>query len=146
MKKRTQTKRIVVHCSATKAHQTHVDAALIRDWHVNDNGWSDIGYNAVILRDGTIEMGRQEGAAGAHARGYNHDSFAICLVGGMAIDGSAENNFTKDQFESAELYIRGLLHWYQGAEVIGHRDLPGVTKQCPCFDVQPWWSELNEMA
>jgi N-acetylmuramoyl-L-alanine amidase len=115
---------------------------LIREWHVKDNGWSDIGYNAVILRDGTIEMGRQEGSIGAHARGYNHDSFAICLVGGMAVDGSDENNFTQDQFESLEIYIRGLRHWYPGAQILGHRDLPGVTKACPCFSVRNWWASL----
>lgn len=82
MAQRKETKRIVVHCSATTPGMD-IGAAEIRDWHVNENSWDDIGYHIVIRRDGTIEMGRQEGAQGAHAAGYNHDSFAICLVGGI---------------------------------------------------------------
>jgi hypothetical protein len=30
-----------------------IGAETIRDWHVNDNGWDDIGYHYVI--DRTIE-------------------------------------------------------------------------------------------
>jgi N-acetylmuramoyl-L-alanine amidase len=25
------------------------------------------------------------------------------------------------------------------AEVLGHRDLPNVNKDCPCFDARAWW-------
>lgn len=135
---RKQTNHIVVHASATPPSMD-IGADEIRRWHVEGNGWSDIGYNAVIRRNGNIEMGRQEGAIGAHAAGYNSDSFAICLVGGTDKAGNAENNFTRDQFESLEIYIRGLIGWHPYAEVLGHRDLPDVTKDCPCFDVRSWW-------
>lgn len=138
---RKETRRIVIHCSATYPGM-NTTAEEIRKWHM-DKGWKDIGYNAVIERNGDIRMGRQEGAIGAHAVGYNHNSIAICLVGGLGLDGLPENNFTDDQFESLELYVRGLLGWYPSAEVIGHRDLPGVDKACPCYDVREWWSKVN---
>lgn len=142
MKQRQETTRIVVHCSATTPSMD-IGAVQIRDWHVNENGWSDIGYNIVIRRNGTIEMGRQEGIQGAHAAGYNQDSFAICLVGGIDDDGKPENNFTSDQFQSLEIYLRGILQWYPRAEIMGHRDLPGVTKACPSFNVKTWWRALQ---
>lgn len=139
---RQETNRIVVHCSATPPDMD-IGADTIRDWHVNGNGWSDIGYHYVIRRNGNIEMGRQEGAIGAHAAGYNSDSFAVCLVGGVDQFNAPENNFTQDQFESLEMCLRGLLGWFPHAEILGHRDLPEVTKACPSFDVKGWWGSLQ---
>ena len=48
---------IVVHCSATKPSMD-IGVKEIRDWHVNGNGWSDIGYAYVIRRNGALELGR----------------------------------------------------------------------------------------
>jgi len=31
---------------------------------------------------------------------------------------------------------------YPKAKILGHRDLPGVRKACPCFDVRKWWERL----
>jgi hypothetical protein len=28
---------------------------------------------------------------------------------------------------------------YPQAEVLGHRDIPGVKKDCPSFNVKEWW-------
>ena len=55
---------IFIHCSATPPSMD-ISADDIRDWHLA-RGWSDIGYHAVIKRDGTIEAGRSEDRAGAH--------------------------------------------------------------------------------
>ena len=62
---------IVIHCSATPPDQK-IGAEEIRDWHVNGNKWSDIGYHYVIRRNGVIDVGRDVSVAGAHAKGYNH--------------------------------------------------------------------------
>lgn len=135
---RQSTNRIVVHCSATPPNMD-IGAGTIRDWHVNGNGWSDIGYHYVIKRDGTIEKGRHRDAIGAHAAGHNADSVAVCLVGGVDDNQNPENNFTPDQFDSLEMCLNGLLAWYPRAEILGHKDLPGVTKACPSFEVRDWW-------
>ena len=45
-----------------------------------------------------LEKARPEGYSGAHAPSHNSRSIGICLVGGMAEDGSPENNFTLEQF------------------------------------------------
>ena len=69
-------KNAILHCSATPAGRPH-NAAEIRRWHVDGNGWSDIGYHYVILIDGTVEAGRPLWRKGAHTKGHNND-IGIC--------------------------------------------------------------------
>jgi hypothetical protein len=45
-----------------------------------------VGYHYIIRRDGVLETGRPEEVAGAHARGFNHNSISISLVGGVSED------------------------------------------------------------
>lgn len=129
--------QFVVHCSATKA-ALDVGAAEIRRWHVDGNGWDDIGYHYVLRRDGLVEEGRPVAQAGAHVSGHNANSIGICLVGGLDVDGSPQNNFTPKQFDALYALLLTLHHKFPGAEVLGHRDFPGVAKACPCFDVRDW--------
>ena len=145
---RSRTDFIVVHCADTPPSMD-VGAAEIRKWHVEGNGWADIGYHFVIRRNSAIEEGRPVDAIGTHVAGHNSNSVAICLVGGRKAGPGhevAENNFTPQQFRSLALLIRTLLGRYPNAQVCGHRDFPGVTKQCPSFDVRSWWSDRAESA
>jgi N-acetylmuramoyl-L-alanine amidase len=36
--------------------------------------------------------------------------------------------------------VTGLKVKHEGAQVLGHRDLPNVQKTCPNFDVRAWWA------
>lgn len=129
---------LVVHASATP-EDMDIGAEEIRRWHLK-RGWLDIGYHAVIKRDGAVELGRPLDHPGAHARGYNHLSLGICLIGGTESDGKTpEANYTHAQWDALESLLRTLLEKHPDAEVIGHRDLPNVNKACPCFDVREWW-------
>lgn len=140
MKRRSKTEYIVIHCADTY-ERMDIGAADIRKWHVEERGWSDIGYHKVIRRDGTIETGRDIDVSGAHAAGFNAVSVGVCLVGGRGEDDEAENNFTPQQFESLQEVIDELWTKYPEAKVLGHRDLPDVQKQCPAFDVRDWMME-----
>lgn len=135
---------LVVHCAATKATMD-IGATEIRSWH-RQRGWMDIGYHYVIRRNGAIEKGRPDDRPGAHARGFNHLSLGICLVGGVAKDGKTpENNFTSDQFHALRRLLIGLNATFPEARILGHRDLPNVYKGCPSFDVEEWWTQENEI-
>ena len=57
LKSTRKIERIIIHCSATREGQD-VKTETIKDWHVNGNGWSDIGYHFVIDLDGSIQIGR----------------------------------------------------------------------------------------
>lgn len=58
-----------------------VSAAEINRWHMQERGWSEIGYHFLIRADGTIEMGRPVSKTGAHAKGRNAHSIGIALTG-----------------------------------------------------------------
>lgn len=127
---------IVVHCAATKPSMD-VGVEEIRVWH-KARKFTDIGYHLVIRRDGTLEKGREIEKMGAHAKGFNDYSIGVCLVGGLSERGKAQNNFTKDQFETLRGTLTTLAALYNDPDILGHRDLPGVSKACPCFDVVEW--------
>ena len=135
MEPRKSTDYIVIHCAATKASMD-IGAETIKDWHVNERGWRDIGYHKVIKRNGDVEDGRDIRDSGAHAAGYNSKSVGLCMVGGMAEDNSAENNFTAQQWTALLDLVKQLKTNYPEAEIIGHNEIS--EKECPSFDVQKW--------
>jgi hypothetical protein len=57
----------------------------IQSYHQGANGWSDIGYNFVVDRFGTIWEGRQGGVdrpvIGAHAENYNTGAVGVSVLG-----------------------------------------------------------------
>lgn len=138
--------RIIVHCSYTRPSQD-IGAAEIRKWHTDPkpagNGWSDIGYQWVIRRDGTREKGRPEGRAGAHTKGFNTGSIGICLVGGMhETDKRPDFNFTRVQMASLEELVDEILERHPGVRSItGHRDHDN--RACPTFDVGAYFGQMK---
>lgn len=126
---------IIIHCSATPPDM-NIGADQIREWHVQGNGWDDIGYHWVIRRGGTIDAGRDEAVQGAHAYGYNSNSIGICLVGGVDHERLPDCNYTAEQWVALEGVVLDILERYPDAAVIGHRDVS--SKDCPCFDVGAW--------
>lgn len=143
IKPRKDTKYIVVHCSASQPKADY-------DWKSIDQvhrarGFLTIGYHYVICTDGRIQNGRNIDALGAHASGYNDHSISICLVGGVDRAGKSCNNFTKEQFNSLAKLINWLKYIYYNEDpvVLGHRDLPDVHKDCPCFDVKPFYAKVK---
>jgi N-acetyl-anhydromuramyl-L-alanine amidase AmpD len=138
--------QLVVHCSANSAN-SKLRAEDIRRYHMEKKGWRDIGYHFVIPRDGELELGREIDEQGAGVLHFNEHSVHICLVGGLDKNGKPENNFTHKQFATLRQLLNNLqtLIWdRQGIwpAVVGHRDFPGVKKDCPCFDVIPWYYNM----
>ena len=79
----------IVHHTAGENDYTRAQApAIVRAielYHVQGNGWNDIGYNFLVDRFGTIYEGRYGGidrnVIGAHALGFNTGSVGIALLG-----------------------------------------------------------------
>ena len=131
-------KKIIVHCSATP-ESMDVGSEEIRRWH-KERGWSDIGYHDVIRRDGTLEKGRDISIAGAHAKGHNFSSIGVCLIGGVDGNGKGEDNFAIIQKQNLRVYLDFMALRFPDAEILGHRDIEGVKKECPCFNVREWYN------
>lgn len=122
---------IVVHCSDTPPPMD-IGVKEIRRWHVEDNGWSDIGYHYVIRRDGTVEVGRPVDVPGAHVKGFNASTIGVCLVGGW--DGVFD--FTFEQVFAFRNRVALLRQMFPYIAVRGHRELD-PSKTCPGF--HPRW-------
>jgi N-acetylmuramoyl-L-alanine amidase len=147
MKPRRTTKRIIIHCSATRPEWMRGQGVaskreVIRGWHVNDRRWSDIGYHRIIDRDGEVADGRQIDLQGAHTRGQNADSVAVCLIGGhgASADDAPEDHFTAAQLRALVREVGDLREKYPGATVHGHNEF--ANKGCPGFRVGRHWSRL----
>lgn len=138
-------REIIIHCSATPASMD-IGVEEIRQWHVEERGWSDIGYHYVIRRDGTLEKGRPLTRMGAHVRGRNKNTIGICLVGGHGgtVTDSFLTNFTREQEDTLVRLIDELRNRIKdlGAEesvmLQGHNRY--ANKACPCFQVPAWWT------
>ena len=125
---------IVIHCSATRITQNYTVQQLYHD-HVEINHWRFIGYHYYIRRNGKVEATRPLERIGAHAKGHNAFSIGICYEGGLDAQGHYADTRTPEQKKAmAELIIRLKQQFPSIVQVVGHCDLPGVQKACPCFD------------
>jgi N-acetylmuramoyl-L-alanine amidase len=131
---------IAVHCSATPEGK-HYTAADIDRWH-KAQGWQEIGYNAVVLLDGTIEPGRDEAKVPSHAAGFNANSIAICYVGGTDANSKPKDTRTPAQKASLLRWLKEKKAQYPAAKILGHRDYPGVKKACPSFAAREEYAAL----
>ena len=127
---------IVVHCSATRSNRDYPVQQLYHD-HVEVNHWRYIGYHFYIRRSGRVEETRPLAIAGAHAKGYNAHSIGICYEGGLDEHGRTADTRTPDQKQAMARLIVQLHQQFPAiSQVLGHRDLPGVHKACPCFEAR----------
>ena len=80
---------VFIHHTATSNSYAPSDsAAIVRsiyEYHVETNGWDDIGYNFLVDRYGQIFEGRYGGMTrsviGAHTLGFNTHSSGIAVIG-----------------------------------------------------------------
>ena len=122
---------IVVHCSATRCDQRYSVRQLIRD-HADRFGFT--GYHYYVTRGGMIFQTRHEQLVGAHARGYNEHSLGVCYEGGLDAGGAPDDTRTDRQKQALLRLLKRLKAAHPEARILGHRDLPGVKKDCPCFN------------
>jgi len=79
---------LVHHTAGSNNYTPAQSAAIVRgieQYHVQGNGWNDIGYNFLVDRFGTIYEGRAGGITqnviGAHSEGFNTGTVGISLIG-----------------------------------------------------------------
>jgi N-acetylmuramoyl-L-alanine amidase len=130
---------LLIHCSATKP-DVDVGVAEISEWH-KARGFDTCGYHYVIRLDGSVENGRTLDRIGAHAAGHNAMSIGICLVGGLDSRGKPSATFNREQYGALVTLLDDLRTAFPKASIMGHRDLPNVKKDCPCFDVRSWCAQ-----
>lgn len=117
--------RVFLHCSASDSPE-HDSIHVIRRWHVDGNGWDDVGYHYFIRRDGTLESGRPLEKTPAAQAGNNTATIAICLHG-LTLE-----RFTKAQYRTLVELATAMNDAYAG--MVGfHGHCEVASKSCPVF-------------
>lgn len=149
-------KYLVLHCTATPEGR-EVSSKEIRHWHTDlvkkgGRGWKQVGYTDLFHLDGTVErlVKNNEDAevdpweVTNGAAGYNSVSRHVVYAGGLAKDGkTAKDTRTAAQLNAMTAYVRDFHERFPQIKIVGHRDLPGVNKACPSFDVKAWLESIG---
>lgn len=136
-------KYIVVHCTATPPGAS-IDA-IKRYWREHLL-WKQPGYHYIILRSGQVVQLQDEAQISNGVLGHNAHSIHISYIGGIDVNGRPKDNRTPEQISALYKKIVELTGRYPQAEVLGHRDFPGVKKACPSFDVKTWLATYTPAA
>lgn len=149
-------KYLVLHCTATPEGR-EVTSKEIRHWHTDPvskggRGWKQVGYTDLFHLDGTVErLVRNNEDAEVDpwevtngAAGYNSVSRHVVYAGGVAKDGKTpKDTRTAGQLKAMRDYVRAFHERFPQIRIVGHRDLPGVKKACPSFDVKAWLESIG---
>jgi uncharacterized protein with LGFP repeats len=162
----------VHHTTDANSYSCADTPAILRaifTYHVESNGWNDIGYNFIIDKCGTIYEGRAGGVdlpvMGAHTYGFNSYSTGISVIGNYATDGRAtatvQNAISRiaayklgqygvDPTGKVTLTAAGNTGVYDKGEeatlytISGHRD--GYATECPGDDLYSKLPEIRRFA
>lgn len=135
---------VVIHCSASPPSMD-IGVSEIDGWH-RARGFRKIGYHHVIRLDGSLEGGRREDQNGAHCKHgrMNSRALGVCYVGGVNEKNEPADTRTEDQKVAMFGLLKGILERNPRIKgILGHRDVPGVAKACPSFDVAAWLVECG---
>ena len=133
-------KLLVVHCSATRCDRPFSVENLIATGNAR---FGQPSYHYYVRLDGEVVPILPESVQGVHARHYNHCSLGICYEGGYDFHGEADDTRTERQKHALYELLKALQEDYPQARIIGHCELPHVSKPCPCFIPSKEYAELR---
>ncbi|MGH8791505.1 MAG: peptidoglycan recognition protein family protein [Stackebrandtia sp.] len=136
--------------------QAHAHAREVQRLHMEDNGWSDTGYHFVVSRGGFITEGRHGSLEGLRDGGkFVHGAHANSPANSESVAVSMEGNYNEPvqppdaQWNSVVEILAHACSQYaiatDGEEfIIGHRDAPNNSTDCPGDNFHPRLGELRE--
>jgi len=131
---------LVVHCSGTRCDRAFTVNGLIA---TGNERFGQPSYHYYVRRNGEIVPILPEDVQGVHATGYNRRSIGICYEGGIDPQGKKVDTRTPEQKASLYQLLKSLRQDYPQARIVGHCELPGVNKPCPCFIPSTEYSQLQ---
>jgi hypothetical protein len=102
----------------------------VRRFHVETNGWSDIGYHVIIGPDGSIWLARPIEEIGAHCKGRNDTSVGVAFAANFDSEDPATSGLAVGHQAVAALCTRFNI---PPERVFFHRDFS--PKSCPGTNV-----------
>lgn len=140
MKPLKSVKLIVIHCVANPCNKPFSVENLIACGKAK---YGQCSYHYYVRYDGSVIPLLPESVQGVHARHYNHCSLGIVYEGGLNAKGVAEDTRTEAQKHSLYELLKELTAEYPDARIVGHCQLPGVAKACPCFPASIEYASLQ---
>lgn len=121
--------RITIHHTVTPTNDSLSPEARLRQiqaYHMDVNGWCDIGYHFLVSRDGRIWEGRPAHRLGAHVANNNSNNLGISFMGTHT-----STPATNTQISNVGALVRGLANQYGFSinNLKGHRDYNST--DCP---------------
>ncbi|ASU82424.1 peptidoglycan-binding domain-containing protein [Nocardiopsis gilva YIM 90087] len=118
---------VTVHYSQGPTTQT---PRQIQDYHMDSNGWADIGYNFLVDNQGNAYEGRGWLVIGAHAAPRNTEGIGVCFIGRDGDATSAAKRTIRALYDDANHRAGRTLAQK------GHRDINPTS--CPGDDLYAW--------
>ena len=138
--KHDSVKLLIVHCVANKCNRPFSVENLIACGVAK---YGQCSYHYYVRRNGDIIPLLPESVQGVHARHYNNCSLGIVYEGGLDENGVAADTRTDAQKASLWSLLKDLTRDYPQARIIGHCELPGIAKRCPCYLPSIEYAELQ---
>ena len=134
----------MIHCTDTPPTY-NVTRKDIEKWHLDERGWSRVGYSMLIERfeglDILIPFDRDDSIDSWEisngAAGWNGFTKHIAWSGGKGTDGKVEYNMTTTEESCLTTVCRITVMLYPQIKLIGHNQVHS-TKYCPSFDVRKY--------
>ncbi|KOC60447.1 Peptidoglycan-recognition protein SA, partial [Habropoda laboriosa] len=139
---------VVIHHTVTATCATRTTcisiAESIRSYHMDTNGWHDIGYSFLIGGDGNVYEGCGWEREGAPAYGYNKKSVGIAFIGNFQEQAASDK-----MLDAAHKLIlcgksQGILRENVrviGAKQVGNTASPGFELYSQIQDWPEWVSQ-----
>ncbi|MDQ3037581.1 MAG: peptidoglycan recognition protein family protein, partial [Myxococcota bacterium] len=125
----------------------------IQAYHMDSNGWCDVGYHFLVSLDGTLWEGRELDLLGTHVLSNNTGNVGISYIGCFHSSGcSTYTPFTPpDAMVDSGGRLAGAIARIYGIAVSpetvkGHRDHSGQTTSCPGDHLHSRLGRIRELA
>lgn len=133
---------LTVHHASSPDYAQYQGAASIRgiqNFHMNNRGWSDIGYHYVVGPEGKLYEGRPPTAVGAHSP-PNSNKVGICLIGNF----EGVDTLKPEQRATLVKILSHLCGKFKipVSKIKGHRDFQST--DCPGSSVYAQLDEIRD--
>lgn len=122
-------KHFAVHHSGANPNQSIQE---IQNYHMDRNGWVDIGYNWLVRPNGDIYEGRGWLKVGAHVAGHNTEAVGVCVVGNY------EHTAPSAAVKASLAYLYGEATRLKGGKLEVHTHRQYAPTACPGDKLHAW--------
>lgn len=125
----------------------------MKNFHINVNGWSDVGQHLTLMPDGLWVTGRPFDITPASIKGWNTGALAVEMLGNFDIKGTGVKNelgYDKLEGKQKEGILRLIKYFgerFGYNNIVFHNEGPNVSKSCPgtSLDKEKLINEAKEL-